>query len=273
MLRDIHYTEPGVIERLNILIELLAVYYHMIRSDIRKLPTSIGEKDFPNMKLREEFKYFNEQKIENILTNFKYPDVKKFTELSQIEQKKLEVLLKKSAEKILNYFKDIYKFQKNFRSIYNKYKHKLSEFTGQYIYNREKDEIKSQIYVRDRKKNKMHTYIIPVSFEIKEYFKEIEKKVSYILSFLIDNILLYIINRERNCIPRNIIFKKEDGLKYKKIKEKITTYNMPNFKKIGEKLKIIKAFSQEEKNKMSQKFKDDFMYKMEGDILGFDEVN
>lgn len=226
MLKDIHYTELEVIERLNILIEILAIYYHIVRSDIRKLPKSIGQKDFPSKKLYNEFDYFNKQKIEDILTNFKYPDVKIFTELSQIEKKNLEVLLKKSAKNILKYFKDIYKFKENFRSIYNKYKHSLSEITGQYIYNREKDVIYSPIYVRDKEKNKIYTNIITVGFEIKEYFVEIVKKVSYILSIFIDNNLLYIINKEKKCIPRNIKFsKREDNSNYKNIKEKITTYN------------------------------------------------
>lgn len=265
--RDIHYRVLEIIAKINIFIELLAVYYNLIRKDIRKLPTSIGQKDFDRNKLYDEFKYFNKQKIENILTNFKYPNVKIFNKLSQKEQIDLEKLLKKSAEEILKYFKDIYKFQKNFRSIYNKYKHTPSEFTGQYEYKRGRSEITSEIYVRSKEKNKKYTYIIPVGFEIKEYFKEIEKKVSYILSVLIDNILLFIINRERDCIPRNIKFKKEDGLKYKKIKEKIKSYITPdNFIRNGREIMIIPVLN----NKALNKLKDDYIYKKEGDIF---EIN
>lgn len=262
--RNIHYAVLEIIEKINIFIELLAVYYNMVRKNIRKLPTSIGQKDFPSNKLYEEFKYFNEQKIENIFTNFKYPDVKIFTELSQKEQMNLEKLLKKSAKENLKYFKDIYKFQKKFRRIYNKYKHTLSEITGQYIYNRERSEIYSPIYVRDKENNKIYTYIIQVGFEIKEHFKEIEEKVSYILSVLIDNILLYMINRERECLPRKIKFKKEDRVKYRKIKEKIKPYIKPDyFIRNGKEIMFLPVLN----NKVLNKLKDDYIGKIERDFI------
>lgn len=43
-IKDVHYAEFEVIQRLNIMIELLAVYYYLIRTNLRELPKLSGKK-------------------------------------------------------------------------------------------------------------------------------------------------------------------------------------------------------------------------------------
>lgn len=106
--KSIHYSELEVIQRINILIELLAVYYRMIRTNFGELPKTIGRTDFRPSELYREFDYFNNQKLIDVWNNFKYPDVSHFTELSIEDQDTLQELLRQSAQNILEAFKWIF---------------------------------------------------------------------------------------------------------------------------------------------------------------------
>jgi len=187
--RDIHYTELEVIQRLNILIELLAVYYRTIRTDVRKMPKLIGRKDFRPKKLYQEFNYFNNQKLGDVWTNFKYPNVKYFSELTPQEQSVLKQLLKESAQKILEGFKEIFQFQRKFRIIYNKYKHTLSELTGLFGIDEKGKRLQTHIYIRHKENDKFCTYMIPASSDEVQYFIEIAARAYKLLRVLIDNTL------------------------------------------------------------------------------------
>jgi len=65
--------------------------------------------------LHREFNYFNTQGLSDVWNNFKYPNVSKFSELSSEEQDILKRLLEESSKKTLQAFKEIFRFQKNFR--------------------------------------------------------------------------------------------------------------------------------------------------------------
>ena len=231
--KDIHYTELEVIQRINILIELLAVYYHIIRTNLKELPKCIGKTDFPPKKLRKELEYFNKQTLTDVWTNFKYPDVSHFIELSKKEQNLLKKLLESSARKILGAFKEIYRFQKNFRTIYNKYKHTLSEFTGVFGLDKPRKEIQTHIYVRHKEKNKFYTYVIPASLDEVKYFNEIAARVYHLLYALIDNTLLYIVNEERDFIPRTLFIEKTYETRFKEIADSIGAYSMADIAHIA----------------------------------------
>jgi len=136
--KDVHYAELEVIQRLNILIELLAVYYRIIRTNLRELPKAIGKGDISARQLYSEFAYFKDQTLNDVWSNFKYPDVHGFSELSPEEQKTLKNLLDKSVKQIHSLFCKIFEFQKRFRPVYNKCKHTLSELTGIYGINKER---------------------------------------------------------------------------------------------------------------------------------------
>jgi len=268
MFKDIHYTELEVIQRINILIELLAVYYRMIRTDIRKLPKCIGRKDFSPKELYDEFNYFNSQKLTDVWTNFKYPDVTHFTELSPEEQKTLHRLLTESAQKILDAFRKIFRFQRNFRTVYNKYKHTLSEFTGVFGIDKTRKLVLTHIYLRHKEKNKICTYIIPASLDEVKYFTEIAARVYHLLRVLIDNTLLYIVNEERDFIPRTLFIEKKDEAKFKEIAGKIQSCIMPAF---SSKM-IVKHPESKKLDEMNKKLREDHIYRMDKDILDIDEL-
>lgn len=97
--KGLHYLELEIIQRINILIELLAVYYHYIRVDIRKLPQAVGDKhNFlesetpvgdPRNFLGYEFDFIKKQDASTIKKIFKYPNVEEFDELTADEKTQL----------------------------------------------------------------------------------------------------------------------------------------------------------------------------------------
>ena len=268
LIKDIHYEELEIILKINILVELLALYYHFIRTDFTKLPTSVGKRDFPKNKLYKEFDYFKDQKPKDVWENFKYPNVDSFIKLSNNDRKTLKQLLAESAKNALEAFKEIYKFQDNFRCVYNKYKHNLSEITGLLGYDKSKNLIQSHIYIRDKENNKICSYTIPVTPEAINYFYEIGEKTYNLLRVLIDNILLYIVNEEKDFLPRTLFIEKKDKQKYETIVKKVTSCVMPE---IREKL-TIKAPGPKEIKRIAKAIQEDFIFKLNRDIKEIKKV-
>jgi hypothetical protein len=89
MFKDLHYLELETIQRISIFIELLAVYYHIMRNNLRDLPRAISDRDM-DFSLSSEFNYFEKQSVEDILRDFKYPNVDNFSELASDEKKRTE---------------------------------------------------------------------------------------------------------------------------------------------------------------------------------------
>jgi len=268
LFKDIHYSYLDAVMQINILIELLGVYYHMIRTNVRELPQCIGRTDFPPKKLHEEFENFVNQDVSDVWVNFRYPDVRNFVELSSDEQDLLKGLLHKSALKLVEAFKDIYFFQRNFRHIYNKYKHTLSEFTGIFGIDDIGKIIQTQIYVRHKENNKVCTYIIPVAPDEVKYLNEISARVYHILGVLIDNALLHIVNEEKDFVPRTLFIDKEDETRFKELADKIQSCVAPSFKS-----KVIaKPPIEENADRINKELKEKHLYKMSKDILNPDSL-
>lgn len=270
MFKDLHYLELETIQRTSIFIELLAVYYHIMRTNLRDLPSAIGKRDVDFSLLNSEFEYFNNQSLEDIQRNFKYPDVNNFSELTSDEKKELKEILEESAKMMLEFFKEIYHFNHNFRTVYNKYKHVMSEFTGVYGIDKERNNIQSHVYVRQKdidKKNNPHysDYVIPLSTETIQYFDKIARSVWTLLLFLLDNQLLSFANEGKDFIPRNLLTP-EKGKKQRlnQITEKITSCCMPDFQAI---MKVNPSQDAELQRKMNEALKIDHVYVMHKDIL------
>jgi hypothetical protein len=269
LLKDLHYLELETIQRTSIFIELLAVYYNIMRKNIRDLPRAIAKQDI-NFSLYSEFEYFRNQSVEDIQRNFKYPDVNNFSELASDEKRELKDILEESANMMLDFFKEIYRFNHHFRPIYNKYKHVMSEFTGNYGIDKERHNIESRVFVRQKdidKKNNPHysVYIIPLSTEEIQYFDKIARHVWTLLSFLLDNQLYSFANEGKDFIPRNLLIP-EEGKKQKirQITEKITSYSLPNLQAM---LKTNPPPDAELRSKINEALKTDFVYVMHKDIL------
>jgi len=265
MFKALHYTTLEIIQRINILIELLAIYYHIIRTDLRKLPTSVGKKDFPPKELYKEFEYFNNQSLAEIWNNFHYPDVEYFKELGREEKDTLQNILDKSATKILEAFKEIYLFQKNFRIIYNKYKHNLSEITGFFGVDYNAKIIRTHVFVRHKENGGFKTGVIPVSPNEVKYFSEVALRVYVVSLALIEGALLYIVNEERDCVPMRIFPRTE---KYKEIADKIQSCIMPSFTSKG----IAKPPNQKDVSRIDKVIQEKHIYWMNKDILDLDSL-
>lgn len=269
MFKDVHYMGLEMIQKLNILTEMLAVYYHMIRTgNIRKLPKCIGKGDFRPSELHTEFDYFEEQTLDDVWKNFKYPDVRNFSELSPEQQDVLQQMLKKSAKNILGGFKEIYKFQKNFREVYNKYKHTLAEIAGIFGFDGKGKQIQTHVFVRHKEKGKFYTYVFSTTPSEINYFREIAERVYKILRVLIDSALLYIANEESDFIPRTLFVEENCKAKLKEITEKVRSCVMPEFtSKVA-----VKPPEPKDVNKINQKIQGDHIYRMNKDILNIEEL-
>jgi hypothetical protein len=200
MFKDVHYSELEVIQRINILIELLAVYYHAIRTNIRDA------------------------------------------------------------------FKEIFLFQRNFRTIYNKYKHTLSEFTGVFGLDKVRREIQTNIYVRHKENDKFYTYMIPVSLNEVKYFTEIAARVYYLLRVLIDDTLLYIVNEEKDYIPRTLFIEKTNEARFKEIADRVHSCIMPEFTS----KMIVNPPDQKKLSEINKQLQEQHIHQMNRDILDVD---
>ncbi|MEM3403756.1 MAG: hypothetical protein QXJ17_04410 [Nitrososphaeria archaeon] len=265
MFKALHYTELEIIQKINILTELLAIYYHTIRIDVRKLPTCIGRKDFPPKELYKEFEYFNRQSVNDVWANFHYPNVRNFKELCQEQRETLQNILDESAKKILECFKKIYLFQRNFRNVYNKYKHSLSEITGIFGIDINVSIIRSHIFVRHKENDGVKTALIPVSPEEVEYFTEIASCVYRVMLAMIEGAILYIVNEEKDCVPRRVFTTAE---KYTEILDKIQSCIMPDFKS----KMIVKPPDQKDIGRIGNEIKEKHIYWINGDVLDLNSL-
>lgn len=263
LFKEIHYSELEVIQRINILIELLAVYYRMIRTNLRELPRSIGKTDFGSRELYREFVYFINQTQTDVWSNFRYPDVSHFPELSNNDQNTLRELLEQSAQNILGAFREIYQFQRNFRPVYNKYKHTLSEFTGVFGINKARKLVQTHIYLRHKEDEKYFSYVIPASFDEVIYFSEISARAHKLLRALIDNTLLFLANEGKDFIPRTLfIEKKYEGI-FRELAAKIKSCIVPNFAS----RMIVSLPDPKSLHKINDKLRKYHIHMMERDIL------
>lgn len=278
LFKDLHYVELEVIQRINILMELLAVYYHFMRKNLRALPKAIGAGDITPKELREEFDYFSKQDVNDIFQNFKYPDSTSFNELSSKEQTILKDILTKSAKITLERFRKICQFRQNFLTVYNKYKHTLSETTGIFGIDKEKRLVQSHVFVRHKEFSKKSTgtvkpeyctYVIPVDFDTFEYFDDIARNVWTLLQFLLQNTLLFLANEEKDFIPRQLFVEDENYKEnLRKISDKVTAYVMADIRGMT----ILKAPDPKNAEKMNECLKTQHIYRMNKDILDLESI-
>lgn len=215
MFKDLHYLELEVIQRICILIELLAVYHRVIRTNLRDLPKSVGSRDIKPQDLYQEFAYFRKQTINDVWRNFRYPNVANFSDLTLEEKKLLNEILKDSANLTLLHFNEVHKFNVNFRTLYNKYKHSLAECTGIFGIDKEKYLIESKVFVRHKVEEKRaktaihYTYMVPLSSDTIQYFEKVARSAWTLLQLLVENTLLSLANEEKDFIPRTLFIEKE----------------------------------------------------------------
>ena len=270
MFKDLHYLELETIQRISIFIELLAVYYHIMRTNLKDLPRAMGRKDISARSLHSEFDYFNNQSVQDVQRNFKYPDVNNFNELASDEKKELKEILDESVNMMLDFFKDIYNFNHRFRPIYNKYKHVMSEVTGVYGIDKANRKVQSHVFIRQKdidQQNNVHysVYMVPLSTDIIQYLDKIARSVWTLLMFLLDNQLLSFGNQGKDFIPRNLLVPQEEKRqRLSQIKKKITSYCAPNLQTM---LQIKPSPDAELQSKINEALKTNHMYVMNKDIL------
>jgi hypothetical protein len=268
--KDLHYLELEIIQRTSIFVELLAIYYNISRRDIRELPRAISAQDIDSSTLYQEFEFFKNQTIEEIQKNFRFSDTENFDELSAEEKHDLTCFFKEQSEIIKSYFSDIYHFNANFRPLYTKYKHIMSEFTGLYGIDIKSFNIQSHVYIRqkqiDKKNNVTYkVYVVPLSTDIVKYFDKIARSVWTLLYILLENHLMYFANQGKDFVPRTLLeASKFDKEKINKIIGKINGYCNPNFQAM---LVINPNLDQNFQEEMKKALKENQMFVLNRDIL------
>lgn len=268
LFKNLHYSVLEVIQRINILIELLAVYYRTIRENLKELPKRIGKGDITKRELFKEFEYFGSQKLSDIKNNFKYPDVAHFKELTEEERNTLRDLLNESAQTVLGFFRHIHEFQQRFRSVYNKYKHTLSELTGIFGVDYANRQIQTQVYVRHKEQNEYFTYLIPISFDDIKYLREIGAKTCELLRILIDSALYYLLNEKGVFLPKTLFIEKEKHQSYQSICDKIQSYVLPE---TSSKV-IINPPTGKDAERINEALIQNHIYLMKKDIMNLEEI-
>jgi len=275
MFKDLHYLELEVIQRISILIELLAANYRVIRTNLRDLPRAIGSKDIRSKDLHEEFNYFEMQTLDDVWRNFRYPNIASFKELTSEEKATLKEILNDSANTTLEFFREVCRFNRNFRILYNKYKHSLAECTGIFGVDKEKHLIESNVLVRDKVKERAtktstyYTYLVPLSPDTIQYFDKIAHLTWTLIQVLLDNILLSLVNEEKDFVPRTVFVEKElNKEKLRQITAKIVSYTILNV----EGMIKMNPPNEEDKKRIEEIVKRDHIYRMKRDLLDFENL-
>lgn len=275
MFKDLHYSVLEAIQRINILIELLIVFLHFVRRNLRELPKAIGRVDISPKQIQQELDFLVKQDVQEIWRIFKYPNVSDFDCLNLEEQQVLKEILKKSAYLILQKLKEIYQFRQNFLTIYNKYKHTLSEITGIFGVDEHKLIIQSHIYIRhkvsrNQQKSKYYTFIVPISFDTLNYLDKIARYVWTLLNMLITNNLHFLVNEEKSFIPQYLFIENDDDRgKFNEICKKASTrYVVPN---VRSKV-IVPVPDPNTQEKINKALKVHHIYRMNKDVLDKESI-
>jgi hypothetical protein len=175
----------------------------------------------------------------------------------------LKKLLDKSLQKIQEAFTKIYWFQDNFRDVYNKYKHTLSEFTGVFGLDRATMSLQTEVYVRHKERDRICTYMMPVSPDDVRYLREIAVRVYYMLKALIENALLHIVNEGRDFVPKTLFIDEGDKTEFEELSGKIQSCIAPDFRSKV----IVRPPEAENVDRINRDLKEKHLHKMDRDIL------
>jgi len=229
--RKTHALQLDIISKLFALIEDFLWYNNILRTDPKSLSKKLIIRFGVN--LDEELKYLENITKEQIHSDYKFPKLEDFS-ISEDDKQFLEKVLESQTTEIKKCLDEITKFWRNYKRVYNTYKHGLSAITGLYQIIKEKgvDIISSHIYVRnarDREGNNVDTFMIPTNLVTAQYYDNIRKLVISVFFYLLDCHLYYINNRGKAFFPEiwDFILQKPDEIeKLKKVINKL------DFKKI-----------------------------------------
>ena len=110
--------------------------------------------------------------------------------------------------------------------------------------------------------------MIPSSLKESQYFTEVAARVYNLLCTLIDNALLYIVNEEKDFIPRTVFIDKANEMAYTEIAGKVRSCIMPKF---GAKM-IINAPSGKDLQIINKELEENYIYKMNKDVIELDAL-
>ncbi len=264
--RKTHALQLDIISKLFVLIEDFLWYNNILRTNPKSLSKKLIIRFGVN--LDKELKYLENITKEQIYSDYKFPKLEDFS-ISKEDAQFLEKVLEAQATEIKKCLDEIIKFWRNYKRVYNTYKHGLSAITGLYQIIKDKDasKISSHIYVRnarDKKGDEVDTFIIPTDMVTANYYDNIRKFVISVFFFLIDCHLYHINNRERAFYPEiwDFITQKPDEIERLK-----SLINKLDFIKIDPSVLIKLEIEKEAADKVRAKIKDDYIYKSPKDIF------
>ena len=139
----------------------------------------------------------------------------------------------------------------------------MSELTGVFGIDKSRKRVQSQIYLRDKENEQVHTYMIPSGPEEVIYLSEVAVRTFKLLRVLIDNTLLHLVNEERDILPRTLFIEKEYERVFKDIANKIVSCATPNFTA----KMVVKTPLKKDLEKINEKLLKHHIHRMNQDIL------
>jgi hypothetical protein len=210
--------------------------------------------------VRDEIKHLEQINTEDISDYLLFTAVDEL-QLNIDDREFINERLKTFSDDVYQRIKRIVKFYNNYYRVYVKYKHILSAIIGIYGITNNR-EITSEIYIRDYK-NEPATYVIPVHLGVLEYYERIKEDIITVFETLIFVYINHLQNIGRPFLIPSGYFIPDN--------EKQRWYNIANntnfLTVIDPNLRLNVDLGSEDKQKMQELLPEDFIFKLDRDIL------
>ncbi len=270
-IKDIHYSQLEIIQKLNVMIEVFAYILHVLRTDFTKLPTRmLGRWDID---LKAEIQYMKGLGSDEVKKAFLLPSPDDLP-LSAEDRGTLREILAKHIEVVIYQIKFIVRFRESYLEVYNKYKHSYSELTGFIGVNKESGNIDSSLFVRsselvDKQSGlkKIISYYVASGTDVIPYYSDVAAAVTNVTKILLESVA-YFINNGMNSLPRTYLGNPSKA-DIDRIGDSLPFMRWPSVKGIV----TLGPVSPETFEKMRKGILEVFVYKLDRDIMGPEAVS
>ncbi len=262
--KDIHYRQLEIIQKLNVMVEVFAYYHYLIRTDFRRITERMLSKR--GIDLRSEIQYLKSMNSDDVARVFRLPSPNELP-LSSGEKENLRKILTEHVRAIIEEVNYIVRFRESYLEVYNKYKHSFSELTGFIGIDKQSGNIDSAVYVRSKEFagrgiRKIVTYYVGSGTDAVKYYYDVAAAVFNLTKVLLESVALFI-NNGMNSLPSTYLGKQSKD-EIERITKQLFFMRWPTMSGIVTR----KPITPEMRAKMQKEMTEVFIYKLERDILG-----
>src|SRR3990172_1072776 len=214
--QSLYYSVLECIARLQVMIELMLLYYGCLRIGVGRLPGVLTERGGVNYE--NEVGRIRRLRIRDVWADFKFPDVRGYV-CSTSEKALLRRVLNRTAKTIRGYLLDLADFRRNFLAVHNKYKHTMVEIVDRYA-TVQRDagiDCMPQFYVRSKERSprkrqwRVYTYAVRSDERFLDYLESLIDKWATVTASLSDTHLQWLVNKGNAAFPRHIDVKPDEA--------------------------------------------------------------